>query len=147
VRTRHAITVPISPEQVWSFVTDWERQAEWMADADRVEVESARREGVGVRLRVRTRLFGIPAFAEPMEVIGWQPPTELTIRHGGPVKGIGKWHLEPAEGGTQFTWTEEVELGLPVVGAFAARCYAPVLSRLMRRSMRDLARSLDGGDL
>ena len=45
-----------------------------MLDADRVEVVSAHREGLGVRLAVRTRLLGLPAFTEPMEVIGWEPP-------------------------------------------------------------------------
>jgi Polyketide cyclase / dehydrase and lipid transport len=105
-------------------------------------VVSTGREGVGVRLLVRTRLFGIPAFTDPMEVVGWDPPRELVIRHGGPIAGTGTWHLEPVTGGTRFTWTEEVALGVPFVGALAARCYAPILSRLMRRSMRGLLRRM-----
>ena len=47
-----------------------------MLDADRVEVVSAHREGVGVRLAVRTRILRLPAFTEPMEVIGWEPLVE-----------------------------------------------------------------------
>jgi uncharacterized protein YndB with AHSA1/START domain len=131
--------VPVPPEQLWTVLTDWEDQATWMADADRVEVVSRARVGVGVHLRVRTRLFGIAAFTEPMEVVVWRPPRELAIRHGGPVAGTGTWHLDPVAGGTRFTWTEEVALGVPVVGELAARCYAPILSRLMGRSMRGLA--------
>jgi uncharacterized protein YndB with AHSA1/START domain len=140
MRTRRAITVPVSPERLWSLLTDWEAQAAWMADADRVEVVSAERRGIGVRLRVRTRLFGIPAFSEPMEVVRWQPPRELAIRHGGPVAGTGTWDLEPVGDGTRFTWTEEVVLRIPFVGGLAAWCYAPILSWLIARSMRGLAR-------
>src|SRR4030095_2635598 len=49
-------------------------QADWMLDADRVRVVGDRRTGVGVRLAVRTRIFGLPAFTEPMEGVGWGPP-------------------------------------------------------------------------
>jgi carbon monoxide dehydrogenase subunit G len=139
VRTRRAITVPVSSEGLWSIVTDWERQADWMTDADRITVVSPHREGVGVRLNVRTRLFGIPAFTEPMEVVAWAPPRVLTIRHGGPVAGTGTWRLETVTGGTRFTWTEDIALGVPVVGELAAWCYAPILSWLIGRSMRGLA--------
>jgi carbon monoxide dehydrogenase subunit G len=142
VHTHRTITVPVPPEQLWSVLTDWEDQAAWMADADRVEVVSRDRDGVGVRLRVRTRLFGIPAFTEPMEIVGWDPPRRVAIRHGGPVAGTGTWDLEPVADGTRFTWTEEVTLGVPLVGELAARCYAPVLSRLIGRSMRGVAARL-----
>jgi uncharacterized protein YndB with AHSA1/START domain len=140
MRTRRATTVPVSPERLWSSLTDWEEQAAWMADADRVEILSAHRTGLGVRLRVRTRVFGIPAFTETMEVVAWQPPRKLAIRHGGPVSGTGTWRLRPAPDGTRFTWTEEVVLRIPVVGGLVAWCYAPILSWLMGRSMRGLVR-------
>ena len=116
----------------------WERQADWMLDADRVEVVSKQREGVGVRLAVRTRILGLPAFAEAMEVIGWEPPQRLVLRHGGLVEGEGTWSLTPEPGGTRFDWTEDVRLRIPVVGGAAAWLYAPVLRLLMRRGARGL---------
>ncbi len=116
----------------------WERQADWMLDADEVRVVSSHREGVGVRLAVRTRIAGIPAFTEPMEVTVWEPPTRLGIRHGSLVIGEGTWMLEPAIGGVRFTWVEDVRLRVPVVGEVAARLYAPVMARLMLRAMRGL---------
>lgn len=130
--------LPVSLEEAWTVLLDWERQADWMLDADRVTVVSERREGVGVRLQVRTRVLGMPAFTEPMEVIGWDPPRELTIRHGSIVSGIGTWSLEPVDGGTRFTWREEVRLAVPVVGELAAAAYAPVMRWLMGRAMTGL---------
>ncbi len=109
-----------------------------MLDADRVEVVSAHREGVGVRLAVRTRILGLPAFTEPMEVIGWEPPRRLVLRHGGLIAGEGTWSLTPEPGGTRFDWTEDVRLRIPLVGEVAAWLYAPVLRWLMRRAARGL---------
>jgi hypothetical protein len=138
VLVRREIVLPCRREEAWRVLSDWERQAEWMLDADEVRVVSDEREGVGVRLAVRTRLFGIPAFTEPMEVTGWDPPAELRIRHGGPVAGEGAWTLEEVTGGTRFAWTERVALRVPLLGELAARIYAPVMRWLMGRAMRGL---------
>jgi hypothetical protein len=139
---QRAIVLPTTPAEAWTVLTDWERQADWMLDADRVEVVSREREGVGVRLAVRTRVFGLPAFVEPIEVTGWEPTTELRIRHGGAVRGSGSWRLAPIPEGTRFTWTEDVALALPVIGGLAGRLYAPVLRVLMGRAMAGLRASI-----
>jgi len=142
VRVERAITLPVRREEAWGVLVDWERQADWLRDADRVDVTSPQREGPGVTLAVRTRLFGIPAFSEPIEVIDWDPPHVLEIRHGGPVAGTGRWTLEPVEGGTLFGWVEEVRLEVPVVGELAAVAYAPIMRLLMGRAMEGLRRYL-----
>ena len=100
------IVLPVPIEEAWTALMDWERQADWMLDADSVTVVSDQREGVGVQLAVRTRLFGIAAFTEPMEVVGWDPPRRLDIRHGSLVAGTGAWILDPTAGGTRFAWRE-----------------------------------------
>ena len=132
------IVLPVPLEEAWTVLLDWERQADWMLDADRVTVVSEQREGLGVRLAVGTRLFGIPAFTEPMEVVGWDPPRRLELRHGSLVSGIGEWALDPIEGGTRLTWREEIRLAVPVVGELAAALYRPLMRWLMGRAMRGL---------
>src|SRR2546430_16864336 len=86
-----------------------------MLDADRVEVVSQEREGVGVRLAVRTRILGLPAFTEAMEVIGWEPPRPLVLRHGGLVEGEGTWALTPEPAGTRVEWAEDARPRSPGV--------------------------------
>src|SRR5436190_8017590 len=127
-------SLPCPAEEAWAILLAWERQADWMLDADRVEVIGERREGVGVRLAVRTRILGLPAFTEPMEVVAWDPPRRLTLRHGSIVAGEGTWLLDPEPGGTRFVWVEDVRLNVPWVGELAARLYAPVLRWLMGRA-------------
>jgi len=137
--------VPCPPEEAWAVLLDWERQADWMLDADSVRVVSAAREGVGVRLAVRTRIFGIPAFTEPMEVIGWEPPRGLTMRHGSAVEGTGTWSLQPDPGGTRFVWAEDIRLRIPLVGGAAAGLYRPVMRVLMARAMAGLRAHIIAG--
>jgi carbon monoxide dehydrogenase subunit G len=138
VKVTSAVELPCPIDEAWAVLTRWERQADWMVDADRVAVVGDLTSGVGVRLDVRTRLFQVPAFTERLEVVAWDPPRRLEIEHGRPVAGRGTWSLEPVVGGTRFTWTEQAALEVPLVGSFAATVYAPVARWLMGRSQRAL---------
>jgi carbon monoxide dehydrogenase subunit G len=142
MRVEREIVLPTTSDEAWSVLVDWERQADWMLDADRVEVVSESREGIGVRLAVKTRLFGVPAFTEPMEVVAWDPPRRLAIRHGSAVAGMGVWDLLPVAGGTRFLWVEDIRLQVPLVGELAARVYRPVMRKLMGRAQSSLRRHI-----
>ena len=138
-----SVHLPVGTHEAWRRLIAWEDQAEWMKDAAWVKVASAQREGVGTQIRVKTLLYGIPAFVEPMEVIAWDPPRSLRIRHGAIVKGTGTWTFEPGADGdasstTRFTWTEDIALRAPVIGELAARIYSRFMRRLMRGSLANL---------
>jgi hypothetical protein len=138
VQAECEIVLPTTPLEAWSVLTDWERQADWMLDADRVDVVSPHREGVGVRLEVRTRLLGIPAFTEPIEVTAWDPPRRLEIRHGSVVAGTGVWNVAEDAAGARFRWSESIRLRVPFVGELAASAYRPLMRSLMGRAQRCL---------
>ena len=120
------------------MLVDWERQADWMRDADRVDVLTPHREGVGVTIDVRTRVFGVPVFTERLEVLDWDPPDRLVIAHRRFIGGTGTWALEPADGGTRFTWSEDISLPVPVLGELALGVYRPFMRYLMGKAMDDL---------
>jgi hypothetical protein len=130
------IVLPDTSERVWELLVDWERQASWMPDVDDVAVLTPMRDGMGVRLAARTRVFGIPAFTDMLEVTRWEPPTCLRVEHRRLVHGSGVWLLEPTPEGTRFEWTEEVSLPVPLVGELMLAWYRPVQRWLMGRSMR-----------
>ena len=142
MRVRVEAVLPAPPAGVWAFLLDWERQAAWMHDADRVTVQSPNREGVGVRLAVRTRVVGIPLLTDHLEVVEWEPPHLMRLAHRRIVHGTGQWRLDPEPGGTRFAWTEELAIGVPVLGEAALLAYRPVLRRLMRRSLSNLGSEL-----
>lgn len=134
--------LPAEPERVWEVLERWEEQSRWVRDADTVRVLGSRREGAGTTIAVRTRLLGVPLFTDRLEVTIWEPPRRLVMAHRGRVRGVGTWRLHPVEGGTWFTWTEELRVPVPLLGELALRCYRPYMRRLMSASLRRLRTEL-----
>lgn len=136
VSSEIALAAPI--ERVWELLVRWEDQARWMKDADSVRLLTAQREGVGTRIGVKTRVLNVPLFTERLEVTIWEPPRRLVIAHRSFVRGVGVWRLQPVEGGTWFSWTEELALPIPVLGELALRVYRPFMRRLMGGALANL---------
>src|SRR4030042_1294122 len=100
------VVLPVSIERAWDALVRWEDQPRWMKDADWVRVLGDQREGVGTTIAVKTRVLGVPAFTERLEVTIWEPPRRLVMAHRSFVRGVGTWRFQPVEGGTWFRWTE-----------------------------------------
>lgn len=145
MRVSAETVLPVPIERAWEVLTTWEDQPRWMRDADAVRVLGSRRGGVGTTIAVRTRVLGVPLFTERLEVTIWEPPRRLVIAHRSVVRGVGTWRLQPIEGGTWFTWTEELRLPIPGLGELILRAYRPVLRWLMRRGLATLRASLAAG--
>lgn len=132
--------LPASPERVWLSIERWEEQSQWIRDAVWVRLLTPEREGVGARIEVLNRVLHVPLFTEQLEVVGWEPPRTIVMAHRSFVRGTGIWSLEPVDGSTRFTWTEELSLPIPVLGELALLVYRPFLRRLMRGSLANLQR-------
>jgi carbon monoxide dehydrogenase subunit G len=131
-----------SPERVWTVLTDWDRQVSWMPDVAWIRVIGPERE-LNARVAVRTKIFGVPFVTDRLKVIGWDPPWRLVVRHMGLVRGTGEWRLERTGDHTRFSWTEDLTLGVPVVGDLALYAYEPVLRWVHRRAIANLRRKVD----
>lgn len=137
VESQTILDAPI--ERAWEILARWEDQAKWMKDADSVTVTSPNREGVGVRLAVKTRVLNIPLFTEQLEVIAWEPPTRMLMAHRSFIGGVGEWAFATAgEGKTRFTWREDISLPVPVLGELALQVYKPFMRYLMRGALAGL---------
>jgi len=132
-------TLPASPETVWRVLVAWETQPRWMKDASAVRVLGAVREGAGVRLAVRTRVFHVPLFTEELEVTGWEPASAMVIEHRSFIHGTGRWELRSVEDGTEFRWSEELSIPIPLLGELALLVYRPFLRHMMRGALDGLA--------
>lgn len=115
-----------------------------MKDADSVRVLTSSREGVGVRVAVRTRVLNVPMFTEQLEVTVWDPPRRLVMAHRSFVRGVGEWRLEADGDGTRFTWTEDLSLPVPLLGEVALALYRPFMRRLMRGALDGLSGLIGG---
>jgi uncharacterized protein YndB with AHSA1/START domain len=144
VRVEASVVLPAPRDKVWRRLLAWELQPLWMSDAASVRVLTPHREGPGVRVAVRTMLAGVPAFTEVLEVTVWDPPRRMELAHRGFVPGFGEWILERDGNATRFRWTERLSLPVPVLGEAVLLAYRPVMRRLMRASLRNLADWLAG---
>jgi carbon monoxide dehydrogenase subunit G len=143
-------TMPGPADVVWSLITDWEHQDDWMLEASDFEVIGEQREGVGVEARATVRIAGIKT-RDTIRVSMWEPPRILVIDHLGWVKGAGEIQLQPVSEGTRMRWRETLYAPrvLGPVGRLGLRLGAPLMRRICRRDLRVLrslvrTRSVDG---
>jgi carbon monoxide dehydrogenase subunit G len=143
VRFEERTNIAASPDEVWDVLSDWERQSDWMPDVAWMRLIGPER-GLGAKLEVKTKVFGVPLATDLVEVIGWEPPRRLAIRHVGVVVGTGEWRLAPAAEGTAFTWTEAFRMPPPLLGDLGLWLYSPWQRMMLRRSIRNLKRLAEG---
>lgn len=129
------------PHAVWDVIADLEHQTAWMVDVRRLEIVSPQRQGAGTLLHVTSELFGLPVVKDVMLITAWDPPRRMGVEHRGQFHGTGQFVLEPADGGTLFTWTEDFR---PPFGALGEAVFALVvrrhLLRVFARSMENVRR-------
>jgi Polyketide cyclase / dehydrase and lipid transport len=139
VRTELGLTLAATEDRVWAVLEDWRRYPEWMPDVAWVRLRGDK-EGLGMRLAVRTKVLGVPLVTDELVITAWEPPWRMAIEHCGLVRGVGEWRLEAIGGGTRFTWTEDLRMPPPVLGGIALFAYSPVLRHNFRQSLHKLAR-------
>jgi hypothetical protein len=150
--SRVRLTVPVDiaapPGVVWDVVTDWAGQGEWIL-ATRVEVTSG---GDGRRLGATLRAVtgvGPLRFADPMEIVEWDPPHRCVVRHTGRVvrgEGVFEVVARPA-GRSRFLWSELLDLPFGIVGRAAWALGRPVAKAGLDHSLRRLARRCETENL
>jgi hypothetical protein len=146
--TRVELPVPVEidapAEAVWTYVTDWQRQGEWMLGT-RVRVTGGDGRGVGTTLRALTGI-GPLGVVDTMEVVEFVPPADgvpghAAVRHTGRiVRGDGRFEvvaLGPQR--CRFTFTELLDVPAGALGLLAWRIGSPVVRAGFVASLRRMA--------
>jgi uncharacterized protein YndB with AHSA1/START domain len=148
VSSRVELPVPVEVDApaavVWAYVTDWERQGEWMLGT-RVRVTGGDGRGVGTTLHAVTGVgrLGVP---DTMEVVEFVAPSDgapgrAAVRHTGRViRGDGFFEvtsLGPQR--SRFTFTELIDLPLGVLGRLGWPLVRPVIRAGFVASLRRMA--------
>jgi uncharacterized protein YndB with AHSA1/START domain len=133
-------TMPGPPEVVWSLITDWEHQDDWMLEASDFVVLSTEREGIGVEAEATIKVAGITT-RDKVRVVGWEPDRRLAIEHQGWVSGVGELYLTPiGDDRTHVFWREElINRSLKGPGSLGLMAFRPVMRRIFQRDLRVLA--------
>jgi carbon monoxide dehydrogenase subunit G len=141
VHLEERVAVAAPPEAVFAAVADWEGQSAWVAFTTVTADGGPHR--VGERLLAVTKVAGV-GFRDPMEVVRWEPPRRVDVRHlGRVVRGTGSFLVEPAPGGAWLVWAEDLDLPLGTAGRLGFAVVGPLFRRLLRRSLRRLARMVE----
>ena len=133
-------TLPAPPEVIWTLITDWERQGDWMLEASDFVVTSDHREGVGVEAEATIEIAGIKT-RDRVRVTAWDPPRRLAIEHLGWVSGAGTIDVVPSgPGRSHLFWREELYPPLGLVGAIGITGFKPFMRHIFERDLEVLAR-------
>ncbi|GIH76850.1 SRPBCC family protein [Planobispora longispora] len=135
-----SVEAEASPAHVFSVLTDWPRHDEWMV-LTRARVTAGDGRGPGSRLAAFTGL-GPLGFLDTMEIVQWDPPTTVAVRHTGRlVRGTGAFRVLPRPGGgSSIIWEEDLDLPFGPIGRLGWPLLRPVNEALFRLSLRRLAR-------
>ena len=138
------VEVDAPADLVWAYVTDWERQGEWMLGT-RVRVSGGDGRWVGTTLRAITGV-GPRGVVDTLEVTEFVPPADgvpgrASVRHTGRViRGDGRFEvtaLGPHR--SRFTFTELLDVPAGALGLLAWRLGSPVLRVGFVASLRRMA--------
>ncbi|MGH8774884.1 MAG: SRPBCC family protein [Jiangellaceae bacterium] len=132
--------VGASAERVWSVLTDWERQGEWIP-ATRVSAHDGH--AVGGRIEARTGL-GPFGFLDTMTITAWDPPRRCEVQHTGRlVRGPGTFEVESL-GATRsrVIWEERLDLPLGMLGRAGWPLVRPLARAALALALRRFVRTL-----
>ncbi len=139
------IFIRATPERVWEVISDLPGQAAWMVDVRKLEVVGEQSSGTGTVIAVTSELFGLPLVRDRMRITTWQPPIRFDVAHEGQFSGTGAFIVEPVRGGSVFTWIEDFEPPLGLLGELGfSIAVGPHLRRVFARSMDNVRRLAEG---
>jgi uncharacterized protein YndB with AHSA1/START domain len=140
-----SIEIDRPPDEVFSYVTDPSRFAEWQHDVVRVRIEGARPPGVGSRFTT-TRRIGGAGRTMTQEITELSPPRSWAV-HGvdGPIRPRANVTVEPlGDGaGSRVTFALDFEghgIGKPLVPAVRRQAL-----KVAPTSYRNLKERLESG--
>lgn len=132
-----SVDIPANIATVWADVERLESHVEWMADAESIEFLGDQKSGVGVVMRVLTRIGPLHT-TDVIRVTSWVPESSIGVRHEGLVTGVGEFRLEEKGTVTHFVWREELNLPWYFGGSIGALVVKPVLAWVWRRNLTRL---------
>lgn len=137
-----AISAPV--EVVWERLSDLASHSEWMTDAASILFLTDQRRGVGVGMRVPTRV-GPLRVVDLMEVDEWTELQRIGVRHVGRIGGWGRFELAGDGNGSLLTRREQLHFPWYMGGVFTEWFARPILRRIFRANLAGFGQWVERG--
>jgi len=142
-----SIEIGAPRQTVWNTVKDVRTHIRWMADAKKIHLTSPQPIGIGTTFDCETRI-GPLRTTDRMSITEWEEARVMGIRHSGIITGQGRFLLtDNINGGTKFTWEEELHFPWWAGGFPAAGLARVLLLRIWRKNLQELARIVENGNV
>ena len=118
MRVQKAIEINAPPEKIWPFFVEPEKILQWYSTFRKFEYTSDQRSGVGTPIYIEEQAGG-PLMRMHFEATEWKENAKLALRmvSGSGVKAYKQvWSLERTSLGSRFTFMEEIELPMGIIG-------------------------------
>ena len=117
----NSAVIKAPPEKIFAFISQAERNVEWVPDLQRSERVTPGETRIGTRFRFATRIAGFPLDVTD-EVVQLVPDRLIAFRGVTGPPHAGSWSFEPQADGsaTHVTYRMEFELP-PGIGPFVAK--------------------------
>lgn len=137
------VEIDRTPTEVWTYLRDIASHVEWMADATEIRFTTDQTEGVGTSFECDTKIGPIK-LTDLMTITNWVDEAEMGVRHEGVVTGVGEFHLtETDDGGSRFSWREELAFPIWLGGPIGEVVAKPILTAVWKRNLKRLKGTLE----
>jgi fatty-acyl-CoA synthase len=134
-------------EDVWELVSDPTTWPAFMYGITRFERQGDVERGCGARFSMRMRV-GSAEVGGLIEIVEFDEPGDLAWTSVTGIDQRGRWRLrESDDGGTKVTLRLSYDAPGGLLGAVTDRVAAPTVSRNLERTLQNLRRELEGGDV
>lgn len=141
IEVEHTLEIERPAEEVFGYLTDVSRLAEWQTSAESAELEGELREGARIR---EVRTFMGRSATSTLEVTEYEPPRRFSLRVvEGPIRYSVEHALEPLDGRTRVTFVGRGETkGVPRLLQGAVR---RAVERQFLKDLEAFKRTLESG--
>jgi len=119
MKVQKSIEIAAPPEKIWPFLVEPEKILKWCITFKKFEYTGEQRSGVGTPFYFEEKAGPMPLMKLNFTVTEWAENGRLAFRmtSGSGVKGYEQsWTIEATPSGSRFTFMEDVELPLGIVG-------------------------------
>jgi len=144
MRVAQTLRIEASRAAIWELISDGKRYGDFMASTDRWDVVGEQSSGLGARWALRLRVGSAPV-GGLVEITEFDVPSDLAFNGITGVAMRGRWRLRERRPGltdVEFRLAYQSPGGL--LGLLADRVSGPLVSRILKQSLRNLRDLLEG---